>query len=393
MIHQSGLASPGWGRKAALAGNAAFGIGDGAVLFSPAGGWEKHVGVGRRVGVAGAVGYDDEGAGCQRPVDPVGVGQADGGVGRHDPQRLDLPGLDRLEQIDGLQAFARRHARRLPEAADAVDGVRGEAHMGRQLVGEPADLAPAHGVGLAGDRERTHAGPPDPAGGEVAIEDGVDLVGAARRLVDALGIDGHGGRCVGEQAVEFLDLAKGQAAAGCNRVHVAGVVSGGQEGLREIVGLGGDEVLIHRPDAAQMGQQAVEQQHVAAGPDRQMQVGGVAGGGTARVDHDDAGAALRLGADKALVEDGMAPCEVAADQHDQIGKLQILVIAGNHVAAEGAAVAGDAGRHAQAGIGVDIGAADEAFHQLVGDVVVFGQQLAGDVEGDRIRAVLGRSLR
>jgi hypothetical protein len=138
-----------------------------------------------------------------------------------------------------------------------------------------------------------------------------------------------------------------------------------------------------------MGQQAVEQQHVAAGPDRQMQVGGVACGGTARVDHDDAGAAFRLGSDKALVEDGMAPCEVAADQNHQIGKLQILVIAGNHVAAKGAAVAGDAGRHAQAGIGVDIGAADEAFHQLVGDVIVFGQQLAGDVEGDRVGAVFG----
>ncbi len=233
MIHQSGLASPGWGRKRALAGNAAFGIGDGAVLFTPAGGWEKHVGIGRRVGVAGAVGYDDEGAGCERPVDPVGVRQADGGVGRHDPQRLDLSGLDRLEQIDGLQALSARHARGLPEAADAVDGVRGEAHMGRQLVGEPADFAPAHGVGLAGDRERPHAGPPDPAGGEMAVDDGVDLVGAARRLVDALGIDGHGGRRIGEQPVEFLDLAKGQAAAGCHRVHVAGVVTGGQEGLRE----------------------------------------------------------------------------------------------------------------------------------------------------------------
>ena len=52
----------------------------------------------------------------------------------------------------------------------------------------------------------------------------------------------------------------------------------------------------------------------------------------------------------------MAPCEFAADQHDQIGKFQILVIAGDHVAAKGAAVAGDAGRHAQARIGVDIGA-------------------------------------
>ena len=31
----------------------------------------------------------------------------------------------------------------------------------------------------------------------------------------------------------------------------------------------------------------------------------------------------------------------------------------------------------------------EPLHQLVGDVVIFGEELSGDVEGDRIRAVLG----
>ena len=42
-------------------------------------------------------------------------------------------------------------------------------------------------------------------------------------------------------------------------------------------------------------------------------------------------------------------------------------------------------RHAKPGIGVDIAAADEALHQLVGDVVVLGQELAGDIEGDSVR--------
>ena len=62
----------------------------------------------------------------------------------------------------------------------------GEFEMGGELVGETADLAPAHGVRLAGDRERPHALASDPAGEEVAIEDGVDLVGAGRRLVHPL---------------------------------------------------------------------------------------------------------------------------------------------------------------------------------------------------------------
>ena len=79
----------------------------------------------------------------------------------------------------------------------------------------------------------------------------------------------------------------------------------------------------------------------------------------------------------------MAPGGVGADQHDQIGLLEILVAAGHDVLAEGADVPGDRRGHAQPRIGVDIGGADEALHQLVGDVVVLGQQLAGDVEGDR----------
>ena len=89
----------------------------------------------------------------------------------------------------------------------------------------------------------------------------------------------------------------------------------------------------------------------------------------------------------------MAPGEVRADQHDEIGLLEILVAAGHRVGAERALVAGDRRGHAQPRVGVDVGRADEALHQLVGDVVVLGQQLAGDVEGDAVGAVLRRSCR
>jgi hypothetical protein len=54
----------------------------------------------------------------------------------------------------------------------------------------------------------------------------------------------------------------------------------------------------------------------------------------------------------------------------------------HRVGAEGALVAGDRRGHAEARVGVDVGRADEALHQLVGDVIVLGQQLAGD---DRTR--------
>ncbi|MNR53681.1 hypothetical protein D3C85_1737320 [compost metagenome] len=54
-------------------------------------------------------------------------------------------------------------------------------------------------------------------------------------------------------------------------------------------------------------------------------------------------------------------------------------------------MAGHRGGHAEARIGVDIRRTDEALHQLVGDVVIFGQQLTGDVEGNRVRPMLGDS--
>ena len=94
----------------------------------------------------------------------------------------------RAEQVDRLEARACRRMRgRAPEAAARGRRSSGRrSPCGRRAGGEPADLAPAHRVGLAGDRERAGAGLADAAGGEVAVDDRVDLVGAASRLVDAL---------------------------------------------------------------------------------------------------------------------------------------------------------------------------------------------------------------
>ena len=67
--------------------------------------------------------------------------------------------------------------------------------------------------------------------------------------------------------------------------------------------------------------------------------------------------------------------------------VEILIAAGHGVGAERAAVAGDRRRHAQPRIGVDIGAADESLHQLVGDVIILGQQLPGQIERHRAGTV------
>ncbi|MGY4446322.1 hypothetical protein ACVWZR_000982 [Bradyrhizobium sp. i1.3.1] len=83
----------------------------------------------------------------------------------------------------------------------------------------------------------------------------------------------------------------------------------------------------------------------------------------------------------------MTPGRIRADEHEEISLVEILVAAGHGVGAEGAAVARDRGRHAEPRIGVDIGRADKALHQLVGDVIVLSQELAREIERDRIGAV------
>ncbi len=148
-----------------------------------------------------------------------------------------------------------------------------------------------------------------------------------------------------------------------------------------------DVASVERAVLGEMHQQAGEQRRIHAGRDRQEQVGIGAGRGTARIDDDDLRAALGLVAHHALEQHRVTPGGVGADQHDEIGLVEIGIGAGNGVGAEGAPVAGDRRRHAQARIGVDIGRAEEALHQLVGDVVVLGQQLAGEIERDRAGAV------
>jgi len=134
----------------------------------------------------------------------------------------------------------------------------------------------------------------------------------------------------------------------------------------------------------QMLKQAIEQSHIGAGPDGQMQVCGLSRRRAARV-YDDYFRAPFLARDhEALEQNRMAPGEVRSDEDDEIGELEILVAPRNRVSAEGPHMAGDGRGHAQARIGVDIGGTDEALHQLVGDIIVFGEELARDIEGDAV---------
>ena len=111
-----------------------------------------------------------------------------------------------------------------------------------------------------------------------------------------------------------------------------------------------------------------------------MDIGDVACRGVARIDGNDFRAALLARGNQPLIKHRMAPGRVAADQNDQIGRLDIVVAARHDILAEGADVPGHRRGHTEPGIGVDIAAADEALHQLVGDVIILRQKLSGDVE-------------
>jgi hypothetical protein len=201
-------------QERALAREAALGIGHRAVLFTPGAGRQQHMRIGRGIGGAHAVGNDDELALRQRLAHAVGVRQAHGGIGGHDPQRLDFAFAHGAEQVHGLQAGFLRDIRAVPEAPHAVHVAGVEIHVRRQLVREPADLAPAHGVGLARDRERPHARSADAPREQVAVDDGVDLVGAAGGLIDALRIDADGFFVDGKPQVKPLDVLFPEAATG-----------------------------------------------------------------------------------------------------------------------------------------------------------------------------------
>ena len=128
-----------------------------------------------------------------------------------------------------------------------------------------------------------------------------------------------------------------------------------------------------------------------------MKIGTFGCFGATRVDYDQFRAMFCACFFDPLPDDRMTPCGVRSDQQDQIGCIKIVIAARHDIFAKSAAMGGDCAGHAQAAVGVDIGAADKAFHQLVGDIIVLGQQLAGDVECDAIGAMfthgIGKALR
>jgi hypothetical protein len=96
-----------------------------------------------------------------------------------------------------------------------------------------------------------------------------------------------------------------------------------------------------------MQQQTCKQRHIRTGTYGKVKVGNVAGRGMPGIDRHDFRAAHLLGSGKTLVQHRMAPRRIAADEHNEIGRIDVVVAAGHDVLPERPDVAGDRGRHAE----------------------------------------------
>ncbi|MOA26200.1 hypothetical protein D3C78_1469760 [compost metagenome] len=88
----------------------------------------------------------------------------------------------------------------------------------------------------------------------------------------------------------------------------------------------------------------------------------------------------------------MRPGGVGTGQYHQIRLFDIFITTRHHIPAECPLVADYRRRHAQPGVGVDIGRTNKSLHQFVCHVIIFGQQLTGSIKRHRLRAILLNNL-
>ena len=127
---------------------------------------------------------------------------------------------------------------------------------------------------------------------------------------------------------------------------------------------------------------------VGAGQEGEVEIGGFGGVRAAGVDDDQLHVRVGFsGVLDAAEGDRVGEGGVAAGDEKGLGVGDVLVAARRGIGAQAELVAGHRAGHAQTRVGVEVVAADEAFHQLVEDVVILGEELAGAVDRDGVRAV------
>ena len=396
-IHQSGCASPGGGRNGALARDAALGIGDGAVLLAPAGGRQHDMGERGRVGLrARNRRRRRTGSAASASRTRSASGRLTAGLVAMIHSALIRPSRDRVEQVDRLEARPGRPCvGALPEAP----------HRARYAGSSKSMCAASWFASPPTSRPPIALGWPVIENGPVP---GLPMRPVARwQLMIALTLsvprsdwftpwrterDGAlGRRRTVVEARAGRPASRPQSRG--HRGRPAPIARAACQRRVEPGGMPRDASPVERAGAARCASRPLNSATSLPGRERQMQVG--------------ARRRSRCGADRsprawcralprrrraAGSSTGWHQAVLVPTSTTRSACVEILVAAGHDILAEGADVAGDASRPCTAANWCRYCArADEALHQLVGDVIILGQQLAGDVEGDAVRPVLARS--
>ena len=137
-----------------------------------------------------------------------------------------------------------------------------DLHVCRKHVGHPADFAPAHGIGLARQGKRPHAGPAETPREQVTIDDAVDLVRAGGRLVYSLREGSDDARGRREQLIELGELPRIDSARLRDCCLVIRRTSRRLQRDFQSGGMSVDESDVRSTVPAQIGEQPIEQPHI-----------------------------------------------------------------------------------------------------------------------------------
>ncbi len=212
--------------------------------------------------------------------------------------------------------------------------------MRRQQIRHAADFAPAHRVGLAGERQRAGARFADLRGREMQVDQRSVVVRAVRRLVQPLAIHRQRRARCAEPLRRLHDVSGRHAAdggRGLRRVFAHRVFQRVEAG-----GVGADVIDIAQALPQHHVQHRVVQRYVGAGQYGQKQVGGRRGIRAPRIDDDEPQRRIaRFRIFEAAEQYRMRERGVRAGDEYALGVVDVLVARGRRIRAERRLVAGD----------------------------------------------------
>ena len=175
-------------------GNASLGVGHRAFFLAPAAGRQQHVGVGGGIGLGVSLLHHHQLGLLQGFAHDIGIRHRLRRVGAGNPQQLDFTFAYGVEHFHCRLARLGRHAVDAPQLGHfgAMFGI-GQVTMTRQQGSQPANLAPPHGVGLAGKAERPGTGLADLAGGQMQVDQCRVFISTTTGLIQAHAIQAERG--------------------------------------------------------------------------------------------------------------------------------------------------------------------------------------------------------